>query len=376
MIYFDNSSTTLFKPESVLKSAIYGQSIAANAGRSAHKKAMQAAMMIYQARKAVGEMVNNPYTDGIFFGFNCTDVLNAVILGSATPTGHIVTTALEHNSVLRPINALSKDMINYDVVCPARDGLIKAADIERAIKPDTYMIIVNHVSNVTGAIAPLYEIGKIAKAHKIKFVVDCAQSAGYLPIDQTACNIDALCFSPHKGLHGLQGLGVASVAENFDLKPIRFGGTGTDSQSTIQPTSMPEGFECGTLPVANIFSLIAAIKHNQTQDFDRLKAMGERLRSLLMDNARVIMYTPSKSLGSIVTFNLSNMSPTACGDLLNSKFDIAVRCGLHCAPIAHRVIGTGATGAIRCSLSYENTDSEVDEFVKAIDYLSKTVNFS
>lgn len=371
MIYFDNAATTLVKPERVLKSNAYAlKTLCANAGRGSHSAAIKAAGIIYQARKAVKNLVG---CDEVIFTLNCTDALNTVLFGTAR-RGHIITTAYEHNSVLRPLAALKSHGVRFTVVEPDAHGVIDPQDIERAIRNDTYMIAVNHVSNVTGTVAPVTQIGNIARKYGILYLIDGAQSVGYLDVDMREIGCDYLCFSPHKGLHGPQGVGCLCVKEGAPLKPIKFGGTGTASNTTEQPDDIPEGFESGTLPVHNIFSLIAAVYCHNTIPLSakrNLAMCGERLRSELSKINGVKLYGKYNVLPSIVCFNISNIDSATVGDILNEQYDIAVRCGLHCAPLCHRYYGTLNTGAVRASLSYNNTTEEVEFFVKAVSEIAK-----
>lgn len=368
MIYFDNAATTLIKPECVLKADEYAtKNLCANAGRGSHSAAIKAAQIVYEARKAVKNFV---FCDDVAFTFNCTDALNTVLFGTAKKNGHIVTTVYEHNSTLRPIHELSKRMnIRYTAVRPNAHGIIDPAEIERAIRPNTYLIAVNHVSNVTGAVAPVTQIGNIAKRHGIPYLIDGAQSVGYLDVNMREIGCNYLCFSPHKGLHGTQGLGCLCVRGATNLRPLRFGGTGTSSHTLDQPTDFPEGFESGTLPVNSIFALIAAITHYKRQSLTvkrNLSACGDMLRSELSKISGVRIYGKYNVLPSIVCFNLQKTDASSVGNILNDQYDIAVRSGLHCAPLCHTFLGTINSGAVRASLSYHNTVNEVEFFIKAI----------
>ncbi|MDE6028892.1 MAG: aminotransferase class V-fold PLP-dependent enzyme [Clostridiales bacterium] len=373
MIYFDNAATTMIKPECVLKADAYAlKSLSANAGRGSHSAAIKAAQIVYEGRKAVKKLTA---CDDTAFTFNCTDALNAVIFGTAKKGGHIVTTVYEHNGTLRPIHELGKRMgVTYTAVRPNAHGVIDPAEIEHAIRPNTYLIAVNHASNVTGVVAPVAQIGNIAKRHGIPYLIDGAQSVGYLNVNMREIGCNYLCFSPHKGLHGTQGLGCLCVRGNPPLTPYRFGGTGTASHTLVQPTDFPEGFESGTLPVHSIFALIAAITHYQRQPLSvtrNLAEVGDFLRTELSKINGVKIYGKYNTLPNIVCFNLAKVNAAAVGNILNEQYDIAVRCGLHCAPLCHTYLGTIDTGAVRASLSYHNTAAEVEFFIKSIREISK-----
>ncbi len=371
MIYLDNAATTMFKPECVLKANDYAtRNLSANAGRGSHSASVKAASIIYQARKAVRGYIG---CDEVIFTSNCTDALNTAIFGTAR-RGHVVTTVYEHNSVLRPLQELkNRGVISFTAVEPDKHGVIDPRDVERALRPDTYLIAVNHVSNVTGTVAPVAQIGAAARRHGVLYLVDGAQSVGYMDVDMREIGCDYLCFSPHKGLHGTQGIGCLCVKGGAPLRPFKFGGTGTASNTTEQPTDIPEGFECGTISVAGAFSLIAAINYrkNHAHDVRALAALGEMLRSGLSKIAGVRLYGKYNVMPNVACFNLDSVNAAIVGDILNEQYDTAVRCGLHCAPLCHRYLGTLSTGAVRASLSYHNTAQEVEFFLKAITEIAK-----
>lgn len=373
MIYFDNASTTLIKPDCVIKAECYAaKNLCANAGRGSHAAAVKAADMVYRARKVVEKLTS---CDDVAFTFNCTDALNTVILGTAKRDGHVVTTAYDHNSTLRPLQALKNLCgVEFSAVVPDRNGVIDPTAIERAIRPNTYLIAVNHASNVTGAVTPVIEIGSIARRHGIPFLVDGAQSVGYLDVNMREIGCNYLCFSPHKGLHGAQGIGCLCIRDNPPLKPLRYGGTGTQSHTLSQPTEFPEGYESGTLPVNAIYTLIAAVTHFLKMPLSAKRTLadcGDALRAELSKLPKVKIYGRYNTLPNIVCFNIADMNAAAVGDILNEQYDTAVRCGLHCAPLCHKFLGTLEKGAIRASLSYHNTLSEVEFFVKAIREICK-----
>lgn len=373
MIYFDNAATTLVKPNGVIKAAGYAlETLSANAGRGSHSAAIKAANIVYAARKAVKKLTS---CDDVAFTFNCTDALNTVIFGTAKSGGHVVTTIYEHNSTLRPLEELKRRrQIEYTAVSPNSHGIIDPREIERAIRPNTYLIAVNHASNVTGAVAPVTQIGNIARRHGVSYLIDGAQSVGYLDVNMREIGCDYLCFSPHKGLHGTQGLGCLCVRGVPRIKPLRYGGTGTASHLLAQPDDFPEGLESGTLPIGDIFALIAAITDNQKLSLTvkrNLADCGDMLRSELGKLPDVILYGKYNLLPNIVCFNVGRMNAAAVGDILNDQYDVAVRCGLHCAPLCHRYLGTVDSGTVRASLSYHNTVAEVEFFIKAMREICK-----
>lgn len=373
MIYFDNAATTITKPDCVINADKYALShLCANAGRGSHSASIKAATLLFEARKAVKKLT---YCDDVAFTFNCTDALNTVLFGTAKKGGHVITTIYEHNSTLRPLEELGRRMgVTYTAVKPNSHGIIDPADIERAIKPNTYLIAVNHASNVTGAVAPVTQIGGIARRRSIPFLIDGAQSVGYLDVNMREIGCNFLCFAPHKGLHGPQGIGCLCVRGNPALQPLRYGGTGTQSHSLYQPTDFPEGFESGTLPVHSIFALIAAINHNMNLSLTakrNLAHCGDLLKSELGKLSNVKIYGKYNTLPNLISFNVNGMNAAPVGDILNDQYDIAVRCGLQCAPLCHKFLGTLDRGVVRVSLSYDNNVGEVEFFLKAMHEICK-----
>ncbi len=369
MIYFDNSATTNFKPTCV-KNAVYSAMtyLSANPGRGSHSMALKTASLVYYTRKAIANEIglNNP--DRIIFTSSCTEALNFAIIGSMKK-GHVITTVFEHNSVLRPLFSKAKEFLTEISIVKPTGNVIDAKSFEQLIRKDTYMIIVNHVSNVTGQTAPLYEIGRLCKKHGILFVVDGAQSVGYSKIDMENCNIDMLAIAPHKGLHAITGVGVLAVRDNVKLRPIKFGGTGTSSTEIIQPCTFPEGYEAGTLPTIAISSIIPAIKwceKNRLKNDKRIFDLSEIIINGLLNLPQITLYTPRHLRNGIISFNVNGLSSAQVCDILSSQYDICTRCGLHCAPLIHKHLGTLEYGTVRVSLSGDNTYGEAENLLNAI----------
>lgn len=376
MIYFDNSASTIFKPREVVCAVSNALAfLSANPGRSGHSAAMRAAALVARARQKCADYFGLKDSDGVIFTDNCTGALNLAILGTAR-RGHIVTTALEHNSVLRPLYALkTRGEASFTAVNPVCGGAVTAEAVERAIRPDTYLVAVNHVSNVTGAIAPVAEIGRLCRRRGLLFLVDGAQSGGYVDIDMDETNIDMLAIAPHKGLHAAQGVGVLLVGKRAKaaLRPIRYGGTGTSSNSLTQPTDFPDGFESGTLPTPAIAGLCAAICRAEKHAlFERetVAALSRRLRRGLAAIDGVKILSPENALNGIAAFNVRDYESGDVADILSSEYDVCVRGGLHCAPLAHKYLGTLSVGAVRVSLGFDNTSGEVDFFIRAVSEIA------
>lgn len=379
MIYFDNSSTTGFKPECVINAVSNTlRYLSANPGRGSHTLAMRTALLVNKTRENVAKLVGCSSVERVIFGLNCTDALNTAIFGTVQPGGHVVTTACEHNSVLRPLFELQKrGQITLTVLEPGELGFVSPEQILNAIRGETYLVCVNHVSNVTGAVAPITQIGARLrqKFERILFLVDGAQSVGYTDIDMTEMNIDVLSISPHKGLHGIQGVGCLVLSDRVNILPIRFGGTGTASSSTYQPYDLPEALESGTLPTPAIAGLNAAVNWNR-QHAAYMRGRLSELSIYALENLRKIpnvsVYTPPNTFNGIISFNVGRLNSGEVSDILCDQYDIGVRSGLHCAPLMHKHLGTLSSGAVRMSLGFENTFAEIDHLINAVIEISKS----
>lgn len=374
MIYLDNSATTFFKPNCV-KNAVHSamSHLSANPGRGSHSASIKAGSLVYYARQTIAKEVGLDNPDRIIFTSSCSDALNLAIQGSMK-RGHIITTIFEHNSVLRPLFSKSKEEGVEISIADVNEHGIDVKSIERLIRKDTFMVVVNHVSNVTGQVAPLFEIGRICKKYGLLFVVDGAQSVGYNKVDMKYNNIDMLAIAPHKGWHAIMGVGVLAVQENVKLKHFRFGGTGTSSAEIIQPDTFPDGYEVGTLPLVAISSIIPAIKwceKNRIKNDKQIFDLSEYLISSLKSMKNIKLYTPHYLRNGIISFNIDEIYSSQVCDILSFEYDICARCGLHCAPLIHKHLGTLNGGAVRISISGENTIGEIDELIVALYEISK-----
>lgn len=377
MIYFDNSATGGVKPDGVINAAQNAMRfLSANPGRSGHSLSLKAGMLVYDTRKKAARLLGAPDPERVIFPLNCTQALNTAILGSVISGGNVVTTANEHNSVLRPLFELQRaGRITVSVVSPEQNGAVSVQAIERAVTPRTYMVAVNHISNVTGAVAPIDEIGKFCRKRKLLFLVDGAQSVGYGELDMTEQNIDMLAVAPHKGLRALQGVGILALGPDVQLHPTLFGGTGTQSESVFQPDELPEALEAGTLPTPAIAALNAAITHNQktrAESRRKLRELSAYLLEMLPRIAGIHIYTAPETYNGMVSFTIDGIGSMDACNILSSQYDIAVRGGLHCAPLVHRHLGTLQSGIIRASLGSENTFGEADFFLRAVREIAHT----
>jgi cysteine desulfurase family protein len=374
MIYLDNSATSGFKPAQV-KNAVYNAMsfLSANPGRAGHTPAVKAGMLVHKTRAKLKEFFGLSAGHAVF-NLNCTQSLNMAILGSYRPGGHVITSVLEHNSVLRPLCELERaGKISITFLKPDPDGAVAAEAVGNAINPKTYMVCINHVSNVTGAIAPITQIGRLCKKNGLLFLVDAAQSAGYGGISMDGDDIDLLAVAPHKGLHAPQGVGVLMIKNNVRLSPILFGGTGTVSSETLQPGELPESLESGTLPAPVIAGLNCALSYTAVNaETNRQKILS--LSSYALSNLKKIpgirLYTAKNALPGIISFNAGALTSPETADILNEQYDICVRGGLHCAPLMHRYLDTLDTGIVRASLGIDNDKTQIDFFLNAVNEIA------
>jgi cysteine desulfurase family protein len=332
---------------------------------------------VYKTRNQLGKLFHIEDCSRIVFTSNTTEALNLGIKGVMESGDHVITTAMEHNSVLRPLKALEGAGVETTVIKCAGDGTLNPEILKREIRSNTRLIACTHASNVTGTIMPVTEIGQIAKERQILFLVDAAQSAGSLPIDVNAMNIDLLAVPGHKGLLGPMGTGMLYVKAGLALRPLKEGGTGTRSRDLIQPAELPEGYEAGTVNAPGIVGLgysagfVAGIGVGQIRDYEEglVRMLDEGLRNM----KSVTVYGPwnYKKKTGIVTFNVKNLGCEEVCDRLSTDYGIASRGGFHCAALAHRTIGTYDTGAVRLSVGPFNTKSEINMAIEAVYQIQK-----
>ena len=372
-IYLDNAATSHPKPPEVL-SAVQEALTAfnANPGRSGHRRALQGARTLWEARKALGELFHASQSENIAFCFNCTDALNTAIKGTLHIGDHVITSMLEHNSVLRVLEELRRSgMISYTLIPPESDGMIDPEKFASAVQSHTRLCILTHASNVTGVIQPVAAVGQIMRSRGIRYLIDGAQAAGHIDVDVQALGCDLYAFPGHKGLLAPQGTGGLYIASGIPLRSFREGGTGSDSQLITQPTDRPEGLESGTLNLHGIAGLRAGtelILANHARFIHRERQLTAALLEGLQKMPEITLYTPNDAVGCVgtVSFNIgSQITSSEAADYLDSC-GIAVRAGLHCAPYAHRHLGTLKRGAVRASISWQNTFEEIEAFLRAV----------
>lgn len=378
MIYLDNGATSFPKPNGMLLAMNECiQNYCGNPGRSGHRMSMRTGEEIFKVRKDIGKMFNLNDFSRIIFTSNTTEALNLGIKGTLEIGDHVITTSMEHNSVLRPLKLLEAYGIETTIVNCDIDGTLNPEAVRRKIKDNTKMIVCTHASNVTGTIMPVKELGTLAKERNLIFMVDAAQSAGSLPINVKEMNIDLLAAPGHKGLLGPMGTGFLYAGEDVQLRPIKEGGTGTRSRELIQPYDFPEGYEAGTINVPGIIGLGYSIKHIQKLGVENIKAYEEDLIRILDEGLRnmksIKVYGPEdyRKKAGIVSFNINNKSCEEVCDKLDSIYGIAARGGYHCAGLAHKTIGTYETGTVRLSVGPYNTKRDIYSAIEAIYQIQK-----
>lgn len=373
MIYLDNAATTYPKPESVYEAIMdCMKNYCANPGRAGHKLAMKAAREIYDARENIAKLFNIDNPMNIVFTNNATDSLNLAIKGAVKEGDHIITTSMEHNSVIRPIKALEKQGIENTIVLCDKDGFLKIEDLKKAIRPNTKLIVTTHASNVCGTLIDIKSVGQVAKENNILYLVDASQTAGVYNIDTKEINVDMIAAPGHKCLLGPQGTGILYIREGLDIDILKEGGTGSRSEDLFQPNLLPDKYESGTHNTPGIVGLNEGIKFILEKGIDEIKNYEEELCQYMLDRLKevpdIVIYGPmdSKKRAAVISINIGNMDSGEITFILDSEYDIATRSGIHCSPLAHKTLGTIEQGAVRFSLGYFNTKEEVDTTVNAL----------
>ena len=371
MIYLDNAATTMKKPQCVIDAVVAAMSHMGNAGRGATSAALDASRVIYDTREKLSDLFNLQNPSRIAFTCNSTESLNTAIKGILSSGDHAITTALEHNSVLRPLYDLQAKGMELSIVDCDENGNIDYNDFEKLIKENTKAIVCTHASNLVGNVLDVKKIGSIAKKHNLIFIVDASQSAGVFPIDMQDMNIDILCFTGHKGLLGPQGTGGICVREGIDVRPLKVGGSGVNTFSKEQPVEMPTHLEAGTLNGHAIAGLNAALDYLKEEGIDNIQKREEELMFRFYNGIKDIKDIKifgnfENKRAAIVTFNVGDIDSAAFSDELSFAYDISTRAGAHCAPLMHKAMNTVEQGAVRFSFSHYNTEEEIDTAIKAV----------
>ena len=379
MIYLDNAATTYPKPECVYNAIMdCMKNYCANPGRAGHKLAMKAAREIYDTRENIAKLFNVDNPMNIVFTNNATDSLNLAIKGIVNSGDHIITTSMEHNSVIRPIKALEKNNIETTVVECDKDGFLNIEDLKKAIKPNTKLIVTTHASNVCGTIIDIESIGKIAKENNILYLVDASQTAGVYDIDTKKINVDMIAAPGHKCLLGPQGTGILYIREGLELSILKEGGTGSKSEDLFQPSLLPDKYESGTHNTPGIVGLNQGVKFILEKGIDNIRKHEEDLCNYMLNRLEevpnIVIYGPkdSKKRAAVISINIGNMDSGEITFILDSEYDIATRSGIHCAPLAHKTLGTLEQGAVRFSLGYFNTKEDIDKAIEALKQIANS----
>lgn len=377
MIYLDNAATTMHKPKEVIDAVVCAMSSMGNAGRGANEASLSASRIIYDTREKLCRFFHGENPRQIVFTNNSTESLNIAIKGLLNPGDHVITTMLEHNSVLRPLYEMKEKGVELTIIESDKNGRFRLEDMEAAIRPNTKMIVCTNGSNLTGNYVPLKPVGELAKKHDILFVVDASQTAGVFPIDVQDMMIDVLCFTGHKGLLGPQGTGGMYVKEEIKIRPLKTGGSGVQTYSKTHPAEMPTALEAGTLNGHGIAGLHAAMSYLEETGVDHIRAREQELMWRFYEGVKdipeITIYGDfsTKERCAIVTLNIGEYDSSEVSDALLTEYSISTRPGGHCAPLMHEALGTVEQGAVRFSFSHYNTEEEVDTAIEAVRELAK-----
>ena len=377
MIYLDNAATTLHKPQQVIDAVVHAMQSMGNCARGTHEEALDAARTVYDARVRLASLFGCPRVDHVAFTANSPEALNMAINGLIDPGDHVISTDLEHNSVLRPLYRLEAEHGAELSFVPAdKLGNVDYADFERLMKPNTRAVVCTNASNLTGTVLDIERIAKTAHSHGALVIVDASQTAGCWPIDMKKMGIDVLCFTGHKGLMGPQGTGGICVKEGIEIRPFKVGGSGVQSYSRTHPAEYPTRLEAGTLNGHGIAGLGAAAKFISETGVENIHAKERSLMLRFYEGVKniegVTVYGDfTKDKTAIVALNIRDYESGEVSYELSQGYGIATRPGAHCAPRMHKALGTAEVGAVRFSFSFYNTEEEIDEAVRAVAELAK-----
>lgn len=376
MIYMDYAATSIHKPEVVLEAVEKAMRSMGNPGRGVHEASLCAARSIYETRVRIAELFGAESPSCIAFTMNATESLNIAIKGILEAGDHVITTAMEHNSVLRPLYVMEQRGIELTILPCDKNGNVDQKELEKAIRGNTKALICTHGSNLTGNLNDLKSLGKLASENHILFVVDASQTAGVFPIDVQEMKIDILCFTGHKSLLGPQGTGGLYVRNNVQVRPLLSGGSGIQTYSKVHPAEMPTALEAGTLNSHGLAGLCASIQWIEETGMSIIREKEQKLMWTFYQEVvkipGVVVYGDfsGKERCPIVTLNIRDYDSGQVSDALYMDYGIAVRAGGHCAPLMHEALGTKEQGAVRFSFSYENTMEEIKTAVLAIKELA------
>lgn len=378
MIYLDNAATTYPKPETVYDEVMRAmKEYGANPGRGSHAMAIEGARVIYETRENLAKLFNIDDPMRVILTFNATDSLNQGIKGVLNPGDHVITTTMEHNSVLRPIKELEKYGIKNTIVHCNSDGSINTERLEEAIRSNTKLIVTTHVSNLSGTILPIEKIGNMCKRRNVLYMLDASQSAGVLDIDMKKHNIDLLAAPGHKGLLGPQGTGILIINCDDEIKHLKEGGTGSESSNIYQPDFYPDKLEAGTHNLPGIAGLNEGVKYILNKGTKSIYSHEKKLLEAFIEGikniSKIKIYGPEdiEQRCGVVSVNLENVDSSELAFMLDTEYGIAVRPGLHCAPLAHKTIGTENVGAVRFSVGPFNEMTDIKAAVNALKEIAE-----
>lgn len=381
MIYLDNAATTFHKPQCVTDAVVQAMCRMGNAGRGAHDASLDASRLIYDTRVRLARLFGAEGPEQVAFTANSTEALNMAIQGVLNPGDHVITTQMEHNSVLRPLYHMEEKGVELTILEADRSGNISYEALEQAIRPDTRAVVCTHASNLTGNMIDLNRAGRICRENGSLLIVDASQSAGVYPIDMQEMQIDILCFTGHKGLLGPQGTGGICVRKGLQVRPLLMGGSGVHSYWKKHPAEMPTALEAGTLNGHGIAGLHAALAYMEEQGMEELRRREMELMWMFYDGVSqldgITVYGDFSSRtmdrAPIVTLNIGDRDSGEISDELYMEYGISTRAGAHCAPLMHQALGTVEQGAVRFSFSHGNTKEEVAGAIRAVEILAKEV---
>ena len=373
----DNAATTIHKPEEVRAAVMAAFDTMGNAGRGASVPALDASRIIYGTREKLARLFHAGDPRRIVFTANSTESLNIALKGLFSGGNHVITTVLEHNSVLRPLYECRENGVELTILGCDGKGRISYEEMEAAVQADTKAVVCTHASNLTGNMIELERVGAMAKRHGLLFVVDASQTAGVWPIDVEKMQIDVLCFTGHKSLLGPQGTGGMYVREGVYIRPLLSGGSGIDTYNEKHPAEMPTALEAGTLNGHGIAGLGAALSWIEKTGMDRIR---QRELSLMRRFYNGVFRIPGVTVygdletekrAPVVSLNILDYDSSEVSDELSTVYGIVTRPGAHCAPLMHRALGTVEQGAVRFSFSFFNTEEEVDLAIEAVRELAR-----
>lgn len=377
-VYLDHAATSFPKPPSVYRAIMKVlKQVGGSPGRSDHRAAREASQIVHETREKIARLFAIPQAEQVIFTHNATEAINLALKGLLAPKDHVLISSMEHNAVVRPLRKLEEMGVKFSLIPCSREAYLDISTFKKGLQRKTKLIVLTHASNVTGMIFPIAEIGHFARSRGIFFMVDAAQTAGLLPIDVQRMKIDLLACPGHKSLYGPQGTGFLYVSKEINLKPLLEGGTGTDSESDRQPKGMPFCLESGTLNTPGIAGLGAGISFIMKEGLEKIWHRESKLTKYLMEGLQKI--PGLKIYGSlkpeervpVISFNLNSVHPGQLAYLLDKIYNIGVRSGLHCAPHAHRTLGTFPYGAVRASLGFFNNAKDAQALLKALKDISQ-----